>query len=123
MLTLSEEAKIIDYGEDNFREGSYVHKKNTIYYYSWTDWKDKVNQSHYAMRNNPYGPFKYKGSVSAKPLGVQDNHSIIKFKNQWYYFYHIGNFTNNNGEHGNGNRRNVCVDSIFLQCRWHNANG
>ena len=113
MLTLAEEARTIDYGHDNFREGPYMHKKDGIYYYSWTDWKDPVDQGYYAMGDNPYGPFTFKGAVNAKVPGAQDHHSIIEFKNEWYYFYHVGNYTNAKGEKGRGNRRNVCVDYLY----------
>ena len=113
MLTLAEEPRTIDYGHDNFREGPYMHKKDGIYYYSWTDWKDPVNQGYYAMGDNPYGPFEYKGAVNPNPPGAQDHHSIIEYKNQWYYFYHVGNFVNDKGEEGRGYRRNVCVDYLY----------
>lgn len=113
LLTLAEEPRLIDYGSDNFREGPYMHKKDGIYYYSWTDWKDPVDQGYYAIGDNPYGPFTYKGAVNAKAPGAQDHHSILEFKNQWYYFYHVGNYTNAKGEEGRGNRRNVCVDYLY----------
>ena len=107
MLTLAEKPRTIDYGSDNFREGPYMHKYNGKYYYSWTDWKDKVNQGYYAIGDNPYGPFEFKGAVNARPQGAQDHHSMVKFKGRWYYFYHVGNFTNSWHEKGQGNRRNA----------------
>ena len=113
MLTLAEEPRKINYEHDNFREGPYMHKREGVYYYSWTDWKDKVDQGYYALGDNPYGPFKYKGAVNVKAPGAQDHHSIIEYKNQWYYFYHIGNYTNKLGEEGRGYRRNVCVDYLY----------
>jgi len=113
MLTLAEKAKKIDYGATNFREGPYMHKKDGKYYYSWTDWKDPVDQGYYAMGNSPYGPFEYKGAINAKVPGAQDHHSIVEFKNQWYYFYHVGNYTDATGKKGRGNRRNVCVDYLY----------
>ena len=113
MLTLAEKPRKINYGADNFREGSYMHKYDGKYYYSWTDWKDKTNQGYYAIGDNPYGPFDYKGAVNARPEGAQDHHSMIKFKSTWYYFYHVGNYINHFGEKGQGNRRNVCVDYLY----------
>ncbi len=114
MIELAEPAQEIKYGANNSREGTYMHKRNGIYYYSYTDFKDTVNQGFYAMGTNPYGPFEYKGAVNRKPdttAGMhpaQDHHSIIDFKGQSYYFYHIGNY---NG--GNGYRRNICVDYLY----------
>ena len=90
-----------------------MNKYNGTYYYSWTDWTDSINQGYYAMGDNPYGPFEFKGAVNARPPGAQDHHSIIEFKGQWYYFYHVGNFVNDKGEEGRGYRRNVCIDSLF----------
>jgi arabinoxylan arabinofuranohydrolase len=113
MLTLAEEPRTVEYGHDNFKEGPYMHKYNGTYYYSWTDWTDSINQGYYAMGDNPYGPFEFKGAVNARPPGAQDHHSIVEFKGQWYYFYHVGNFVNDKGEEGRGYRRNVCIDSLF----------
>jgi arabinoxylan arabinofuranohydrolase len=113
MLTLAEKPREINYGADNFREGPTMHKYMGKYYYSWTDWKDQVNQGYYSIGDNPYGPFDYKGAVNARPPGAQDHHSMIEFKGKWYYFYHVGNFTNKMGEKGKGYRRNVCVDYLY----------
>ncbi|MBP6409793.1 MAG: family 43 glycosylhydrolase [Pseudarcicella sp.] len=113
MLTLSEKPQKIVFGAENFKEGPYMHKVNGKYYFSWTDWKDKVNQGYYAMGTNPYGPFEYKGAVNGAPLGAQDHHSMIEFKGKWYYFYHLGNFKNKWDETGKGNRRNVAIDYLY----------
>jgi len=113
MLSLAEKPRSINYGAENFREGPSMHKYKGKYYYSWTDWQDKVNQGYYAIGTNPYGPFEYKGPVNARPPGAQDHHSMVQFKGKWYYFYHVGNFTNKLGEQGKGFRRNVCVDYLY----------
>jgi len=73
-----------------FSEGSYMHKRNGKYYYSYTSLKNPINHGMYAMGDSPYGPFEFKGAMAPKPNGAQDHHSIIEFKGQWYYFYHIG---------------------------------
>jgi hypothetical protein len=85
-----------------------MHKRNGIYYYSWTDFKAPEYQGFYAMGDNPYGPFEYKGAINPHPPGAQDHHAIIEYKGKWYYFYHVGNY---NG--GSGNRRNVCIDYLY----------
>ena len=108
MIELAEPVREIKYGATNSREGTYMHKRNKIYYYSYTDWKDTLCQGYYAMGNNPYGPFEYKGAVNFAPKGAQDHHSIVEFHGMWYYFYHTGNY---NG--GNIYRRNVCVDYLY----------
>lgn len=114
MMELAEEPRVIDYGHDNFREGAWVFKRNGVYYYTWTDWKDKDYQGYYSMGKNPYGPFEFKGAVNPNPPGAQDHHSIVEYKGQWYYFYHVGNFERADGLKGRGNRRSVCVDLLFF---------
>jgi hypothetical protein len=72
-----------------FLEGSYLHKKDGVYYYSYSNWKNKEHQGFYAMGKSPYGPFEWKGPMAPHPEGAQDHHSIIEFQGNWYYFYHI----------------------------------
>jgi len=108
MIELAETPKKIVYGSTNFQEGVWMHKRNGIYYFSYTRWQSPDNGGLYATGDNPYGPFTYRGLVSPGPSGAQDHHSIVKYYNSWYYFYHIGNY---NG--GSGNRRNVCIDYLY----------
>jgi arabinoxylan arabinofuranohydrolase len=97
MIELAEEARKIEYAPvevmDNdtlkFLEGAYMHKKDGIYYFSYTNWKNRTHQGFYAVGDNPYGPFEWKGSMAPRPQGAQDHHSVIEFKGQWFYFYHI----------------------------------
>jgi beta-xylosidase len=81
--------EIIETDTTRFSEGSYMHKRNGIYYYSYTCLKNKTHHGMYAMGKSPYGPFEWKGAMAPRPQGAQDHHSIIEFKGQWYYFYHI----------------------------------
>jgi arabinoxylan arabinofuranohydrolase len=114
MIKLAEEPRLINYGASNLREGIYMHKRNGIYYFSYTDWEDEKYQGYYAMGNNPYGPFSYKGPVNPPPPGgAQDHHSVIEYKGVWYYFYHVGNFVDKNGINGAHNRRNTSVEYLF----------
>lgn len=109
MTELAEVPRKIEYGSDNFGEGPYMHKHNGIYYFSYTCHTCYPYQGYYAMGDNPYGPFEYKGELNLSPPGAQDHHSIIEYHGQWYYFYHLGNY----GSDGSLYRRNVCVDSLF----------
>ena len=96
MIELAESTKKIVYGTNavmsndtsRFSEGSYMHKRNGIYYYSYTCLGNKQTPGKYAMGKSPYGPFEYKGGLATWPVGAQDHHSIVEFKGQWYYFYH-----------------------------------
>ena len=70
-------------------EGPFMHKRNGIYYFSYTNLSNKFG-SYYAMGSSPYGPFEWKGPLATwPPTGGQDHHSIIEFKGESYYFYHI----------------------------------
>lgn len=102
MTELAEEPRVIEYGSDNFFEAIYMHKKDDIYYFSYNTGKG----GYYAMGDNPYGPFDYKGAVN--PAQEQDHHSMIEFKGQWYFFYHVHNY---NG--GSGCMRNTCAEYLF----------
>ncbi len=113
MLTLAEEPRRINTGNERIMEGAFMHKHNGKYYYSYTNHKEEVNHGFYSIGDNPYGPFDYKGAMKVKPPGAQDHHSIVKFKGDWYYFYHLGDFVNDKGEMGNGHLRNVCVDYLY----------
>jgi arabinoxylan arabinofuranohydrolase len=97
MIELAETPRKIKYAPDEimsndtlkFCEGAYMHKKDGVYYFSYSNWKNKNHQGFYAMGDNPYGPFEWKGAMAPNPKGAQDHHSIIEFKGQSYYFYHI----------------------------------
>jgi len=84
------------YGEGKTDDKPSLHKRNGIYYLSWS--------SYYAMSDNVYGPYTFKGSVIA-PEGVapelrniptatygkdatiwHDRHgNFFTWHNQWYY--------------------------------------
>ena len=82
-------------------EDSGIHKYNGKYYYSYcTNWSTGGNSYglttaaiDYMVSDNPLGPFTYKGEVF-KNIGNffgttgNNHHTIIKFKDQWYLFYH-----------------------------------
>lgn len=126
MIELAEKPRAIIYGPekvmkdslvnfiDRTGEGSYMHKRNGKYYYSFTNFKNKLHQSYYAIGDSPYGPFEWKGILAPKPLEAQDHHSIIEFKKKWYYFYHINTPGATRKEmNWNGSRRIACFDPLF----------
>jgi hypothetical protein len=69
-----------------FFEGGWMHKYNGKYYFSYS-----TGDTHllaYAVSDNPYGPFTYKGVFMNPVQGWTTHHSIIEFKGKWYIFYH-----------------------------------
>lgn len=118
MLALDGGWRPIDIGANNFFEGAWVYKYDGRYYYTYTG-NDTLKFGNYSIGDSPLGPFVYQGKINAEGTPVaQDHHSIVEFNDQWYYFYHVGDFTNAEGEPGAGNRRNACVDYLT-----YNADG
>ncbi len=121
MMELAEEARVIDYGandrgetNENMVEAPWMIKRDGKYYFSYSNFRNKEYQGFYGVSSSPYGPFEWKGAVNPAPKGAQDHHSVIEYKGQWYYFYHLGNFTDHWDYKGRGNRRNVCVDYLYF---------
>jgi beta-xylosidase len=102
LLELAEAPRAIEYGGKNFFEASYMHKRNGKYYFSY----NAGLGGFYAMGDSPYGPFEYKGAIN--PTQRQDHHSIVEYKGQNYFFYHVQDW---NG--GTKFRRNTCIEYLF----------
>ena len=122
MIELAEEPRKVIYANQDvmsndtlrFNEGSYMHKKDGKYYYSFTNFHNKKHQGFYAIGDNPYGLFEWKGAFVPKPREAQNHHSVIEFKGQWYIFYHINTPSTVKKEVGwNGARRIACYDKLY----------
>ena len=69
-----------------FFEASWVHKHNGKYYFSYS-----TGDSHllcYAIGDNPYGPFTYKGVILTPVVGWTTHQSILEYKGKTYLFHH-----------------------------------
>jgi len=79
--------------EHYFHEGAWMHKRNGVYYLSYTAKMDnKASQIAYAVSNSPLGPFTWKNKIidNRQFEGAWNNHgSILEYKDQWFVFYHI----------------------------------
>lgn len=104
----------------DFHEAAWVHKRNGIYYLSYSDnhddnWNDGVkgdNRMRYATSNSPLGPWKHQG-IYMEPTNSYTNHgSIVEYKGQWYSFYHDSSLSLKNGEF-NDWLRSICVDKLY----------
>ncbi len=72
--------------ERRFFEASWIHKYNGKYYFSYS-----TGDTHficYAIGDNPYGPFIYRGRILNPVVGWTSHHSICEFEDRWYLFYH-----------------------------------
>jgi beta-xylosidase len=88
ILIIDEEGKLLLAGDNRrrFFEASWMHKYNGKYYFSYS-----TGDTHlicYAIGENPYGPFTYKGIVLNPVVGWTNHHSIVEFNGKWYLFYH-----------------------------------
>jgi hypothetical protein len=69
-----------------FFEAAWVFKRAGKYYFTYS-----TGDTHflaYAIGDNPYGPFRYTGSILSPVQGWTTHHSIVKFKDRWWLFYH-----------------------------------
>lgn len=104
---------VLTEGRDYFHEGSYLTKRNGIYYmvYAHLDKAHRPTQIGYATSTNPMGPYKYGGVIIDNDHSdpeVWNNHgSMIEYKGQWYIFYH-------RSTHGTVRMRKACVEPIFF---------
>lgn len=88
-----------------FFEGAWVHKFNGKYYFSYST--GSTHKICYAIGDNPYGPFTYKGVILTPVSGWTTHHSIVEFKNEWYLFYH------DSKKSGKSNLRNLKMRKLF----------
>lgn len=99
-------------GLKDFHEGTWVHKRNGIYYLSYPDnyvnEKGKqYNRMHYAISSSPLGPWEYKGILLEATDCDTSHGSIVEYKGEWYLFYH------NCALSGQGNLRSICFDKLY----------
>ena len=105
----------------DFHEATWIHKRNGIYYLSYSDNHDQNNdrervegnnRMRYAMSKSPLGPWEHKG-IYMDPTDSYTNHgSIVEYKGRWYAFYHNSELSRQNGE-PNDWLRSVCWDELF----------
>ena len=88
VVILDENGKPLTGGdtERRFFEASWVHKYNGKYYFSYST--GDTHNICYAIGDNPYGPFTYKGVILTPVVGWTSHHSIVEFKGKWYLFHH-----------------------------------
>jgi beta-xylosidase len=94
----------------DFHEAAWVHKRDGVYYLSYSDNNDKDgkhNQMRYATSDSPLGPWTYRG-IYMDPTDSYTNHgSIVQYKGQWYAFYHNSALSHHDW------LRSICVDKLF----------
>ncbi|KAA6303057.1 MAG: Xylosidase/arabinosidase [Candidatus Ordinivivax streblomastigis] len=92
----------------DFHEGTWVFKKDDVYYLTYADNAAGANQLRYATSNNPLGPWSHKGVYLKGTTSGTSHGSVVKYKDQWWAFYHTADLS------GTGLLRSICVDSLFF---------
>lgn len=120
MVTYDGKVHIIE-GVKDFFEAVWVHKRNGIYYMSYSDGPFRGHEPRiaYCTATSPLGPYTYQGVILDPVNSGTNHHSIVNYKGQDYLFYHTADLSRTlaPGYHC-GVRRSVCVDSLF-----YNADG
>lgn len=87
VVILDEHGEVIKEGDPRrFFEASWMHKYNGRYYFSYS-----TGDTHlmcYAVGDNPYGPFTYRGTLLEPVVGWTTHGSIARYKGKWYLFHH-----------------------------------
>lgn len=80
---------------EGFKEGPFAFKRNGIYYLTFPWVKDKTETLAYAVADNPFGPFEFKGLImDESPTGCWTNHhSLVEKDGEWYLFYHHNDYS------------------------------
>jgi len=94
-----------------FVEGPFAFEKDGKYYltYPWVREDGGTECIAYAMADDPLGPYEHKGIIMKEHENKcwTNHHSIVKYKDQWYMFYH-----NNALSPWFDKNRSVCCDSL-----------
>ena len=108
MIEIDGNVKQVMFDDFVFEEAPWIHKRNGRYYLSYASGlPEKIA---YAMADKIEGPWEYKGILNEIAGNSSTNHhSIVEFKNQWYFFYHNGSHQRDGSSH----TRSVCVDNLY----------
>jgi hypothetical protein len=88
VVILDEEGKPLTAGdtERRFFEASWIHRYNGKYYFSYST--GDTHRLCYAVGDNPYGPFTYRGVILTPVVGWTTHHAIVEYGDKWWLFHH-----------------------------------
>ncbi|GAA2453941.1 family 43 glycosylhydrolase [Streptomyces glaucus] len=113
-------AKVRDITPGNFREGSFVIKRNGTYYFMWSEDDTRSEDYHvaYATGPSPLGPWTERGTILSKRpeygiLGT-GHHSVVNAPgtDDWYVVYHRFALNGPGRPGGDGTHRETTVDRL-----------
>jgi len=111
-------------GAKDFFEAVWVHKTNETYYLSYSTRGEKGvtgPQIVYATSGHVLGPYEYRGVILDQVSSGTNHHSIVKFKGNWYLFYHTSDLFLERTDPSSPEyryrpfRRSICVDRLYYE--------
>lgn len=90
----------------SFHEGTWVFKRNGVYYLTYADNNSGGNQLRYATSTSPLGPWSHKGVYLTPTTSDTSHGSVVEYNGEWWAFYHTADLS------GTGLLRSICVDSL-----------
>jgi beta-xylosidase len=113
-------SRVRDITPDNFREGSFVIKRNGTYYFMWSEDDTRSENYHvaYATGPSPLGPWTKRGTILSKRpeygiLGT-GHHSVVNVPgtDDWYVVYHRFALNGPGRPGGDGMHRETTIDRM-----------
>ncbi|MFI6206778.1 family 43 glycosylhydrolase [Streptomyces sp. NPDC051041] len=113
-------AAVRDITPGDFREGSFVIKRNGTYYFMWSEDDTRSENYHvaYATGPSPLGPWTERGTILSKRpeygiLGT-GHHSVVNVPgtDDWYVVYHRFALNGPGRPGGDGTHRETTVDRL-----------
>lgn len=107
----SEPTVLANLPTQGLKEGPYLFERNGLYYLTFPHVENKTERLEYSIGNNPLGPFKMTGVIMDESASGcwTNHHSVIRFKDQWYLFYHNDDLSPNFDK-----SRSIRLDSLFF---------
>lgn len=114
-MTSIDTSKVEDITPSGYNEGSFVIKRNGIYYFMWSenDTRDENYRVAYATGPSPTGPWTKRGVILSKDLSLgirgTGHHSVVHVPNtdDWYIAYHRFAIPGGDGTH-----RETTIDKL-----------
>ncbi|GAB2738295.1 family 43 glycosylhydrolase [Streptomyces bullii] len=113
-------SEVKDITPANFREGSFVIKRNGTYYFMWSEDDTRSENYHvaYATGPSPLGPWTKRGTILQKRpeygiLGT-GHHSVVNAPgtDDWYVVYHRFALNGPGRPGGDGTHRETTIDRL-----------
>ncbi|WP_437968052.1 glycoside hydrolase family 43 protein [Sorangium sp. So ce260] len=96
-----------------FFEASWMHKRDGVYYLSYSTNPANEMRIDYLRSTSPTSGFTYAGTVGAQPPKNNNNNhaAIFEFGGSWYHAYHNRSIATDAGE-PTGYRRNLAIEPL-----------